>query len=180
MEYIIFETPWGHAGACAAKGMVKRIALPSRTQAQALRQLDLPEGAKIKETPELRTLKRFVLDYLKAPRSADPSVLTLDDSEVPTFDRMVYRRLAKIRPGQVITYGGLAAKCGRPGAARAVGRAMSKNPFPLAIPCHRVVKGDGSLGGFSSPEGTALKERLLNWEGVGSRNGRILFPSTSI
>ncbi len=63
--------------------------------------------------------------------------------------------------GQTITYGRLAKKSGRPNASRAVGSALAKNPLPLLIPCHRVVRSDGKIGGFSAPGGTNLKKRLL-------------------
>jgi len=66
--------------------------------------------------------------------------------------------------GQTITYGELAKKLGRPAAVRAVGNALAKNPLPLIIPCHRVIRSDGSLGGFSAPAGLSLKRRLLAHE----------------
>jgi len=66
--------------------------------------------------------------------------------------------------GQTITYGRLAKKSGRPAASRAVGSALAKNPLPLLIPCHRVIRSDGKLGGFSAPGGTTLKKKMLELE----------------
>ena len=63
-----------------------------------------------------------------------------------------------------MTYGGLAAAVGVPGGARAVGNVMAGNPFPLVIPCHRVIRSDGSLGGFGG--GLPMKRALLEMEGV--------------
>ncbi|MGQ9650466.1 MAG: methylated-DNA--[protein]-cysteine S-methyltransferase, partial [Phycisphaerae bacterium] len=60
--------------------------------------------------------------------------------------------------------GQLAREVGRPKAARAVGHAMARNPVPLVVPCHRVLAGDGSLGGFSAEQGVSLKQRLLEME----------------
>ncbi len=77
----------------------------------------------------------------------------------PRFSRRVWGVLAGTRPGEVLTYGALAAQAGRPGAARAVGRAMAKNPLPLFVPCHRVVRAGGVLGAYGS--GVWRKAALL-------------------
>lgn len=69
-------------------------------------------------------------------------------------------------PGRTLTYGELAALCGRPGAARAVGRVMAKNPWPLLYPCHRVVGAGGRMVGFSAEGGVGLKAEMLGWENV--------------
>ena len=82
----------------------------------------------------------------------------LDFSGLTEFQREVLEVTSKIPPGETITYGELAERVGRPNAARAVGQALGKNPFPLIIPCHRVV-GLKSIGGYSS--GVELKRRLL-------------------
>ena len=79
------------------------------------------------------------------------------------FQRAVRRELRRVRFGQVVTYGELARRCGRPGAARAVGRALAANPAPLLVPCHRVAASGGRLGGFSA--GLQWKRRLLEHEG---------------
>ncbi len=68
--------------------------------------------------------------------------------EFSEFEKAVYREVLKIPLGETRTYGEIAAAVGRPGAARAVGNALSKNPYPLIIPCHRVVAKDG-IGGYS-------------------------------
>lgn len=81
------------------------------------------------------------------------------------FYQRVWRATARIPKGKVITYGQLAKEIGVCGAARAVGTALGKNPFPLIIPCHRVIRTDGKLGGFSGG-GIAVKKRLLEREGV--------------
>jgi methylated-DNA-[protein]-cysteine S-methyltransferase len=77
------------------------------------------------------------------------------------FQRAVVGHCRRIPPGQTLTYGQLAARVGRPRAARAVGRVMATNRFPLIVPCHRVVAAGGVLGGFSAPQGLAMKKRLL-------------------
>lgn len=88
------------------------------------------------------------------------------------FDRAVLERCLHIRTGDVCSYGALAAETGRPGAARAVGRALAANPLPGRIPCHRVVGADGRLGRYE-PGGTAMQARMLAAEGVPVRDGRV-------
>ncbi|PKN33516.1 MAG: hypothetical protein CVU61_13035 [Deltaproteobacteria bacterium HGW-Deltaproteobacteria-19] len=88
----------------------------------------------------------------------------LEMAPLAPFRRLILMETGRIPRGKVRTYGSLAAAAGRPGAARAVGSAMASNPFPLAIPCHRVVRSDGSLGGFGG--GLALKRALLEREGI--------------
>lgn len=81
----------------------------------------------------------------------------------PSFDARVWRALGSIPPGELRTYGELAAAVGRPGAARAVGGAVGRNPIPILLPCHRVVGARGQLTGFGP--GLGLKVRLLEHEG---------------
>jgi methylated-DNA-[protein]-cysteine S-methyltransferase len=97
----------------------------------------------------------------------------VDFSEVPLalnhltpFARRVVEACRRIPRGQARTYGQLAAICGSPGAARAVGSVMAKNRFPLVVPCHRVLAAGGELGGYSAPDGLRMKRRLLAMEGV--------------
>ena len=87
-----------------------------------------------------------------------------------SFNQKVWALCARVPPGRVVTYGQIARALGSPGAARAVGNALNKNPYAPAVPCHRVVGSNGSLTGFAG--GLAKKERLLEGEGVALRNGR--------
>jgi len=82
--------------------------------------------------------------------------------ELTHFEKKVYTVVKKIPSGKVKTYAWVARKAGRPGAARAVGNALNKNPFPLIVPCHRVVRSGGSIGEYAF--GKDLKQRLLNLE----------------
>ncbi len=81
-----------------------------------------------------------------------------------SFGISVLTACRAIEFGQTITYGRLAKKSGRPNASRAVGSVLAKNPLPLLIPCHRVIRSDGKLGGFSAPGGITLKKRMLELE----------------
>jgi len=83
------------------------------------------------------------------------------------FEKKVWYQLWKVPYGGLESYGSLAKKVGVPGAARALGNALNKNPLPLLIPCHRVISADGSIGGFSA--GLSIKKKLLEGEGSWSQ-----------
>ncbi|MCK4245005.1 MAG: MGMT family protein [Candidatus Omnitrophica bacterium] len=78
------------------------------------------------------------------------------------FQKAVYKAVNRIPFGQTRSYQWVARKTGRPKAVRAIGEALKKNPFPFAIPCHRVIRKDKTLGGYIL--GKELKKKLLNWE----------------
>jgi methylated-DNA-[protein]-cysteine S-methyltransferase len=87
------------------------------------------------------------------------------------FERMVLEVIKKIPPGRVATYEAVAKAISKPRAARAVGNALHKNPYSPQVPCHRVVRNNGQLGGFAS--GPGKKIELLKKEGVDVKNGRV-------
>lgn len=89
------------------------------------------------------------------------------------FDRAVYDIVRTIPPGRVMTYGMVADSLGSKHLARAVGKALSRNPKPVSVPCHRVVRSNGRIGGYSHPLGIERKISLLSSEGVVVRAGRI-------
>lgn len=98
-----------------------------------------------------------------------PMPPTRQPAKTPTnFESRVYKAVAEIPPGRVSTYGAIAAEIGS-GSAQAVGQALQKNPFAPEVPCHRVVRSDGSLGGFfgkTSGEPLTQKRLLLEQEGI--------------
>ncbi|NLX14115.1 MAG: methylated-DNA--[protein]-cysteine S-methyltransferase [Phycisphaerales bacterium] len=109
--------------------------------------------------PELRNQ---LADYF-AGRRVSFRVKT-DLSGLSPFQKTVLKACVRIASGHTLTYGQLARQIGHPRAARAVGGALARNPIPLVIPCHRVIAGNGSLGGFSAEHGIALKRWLLKLE----------------
>ena len=80
------------------------------------------------------------------------------------FRQAVWRACMSIPAGQTRSYKWIAEKIGKPGAVRAVGSALGKNPFAPVVPCHRVIKSDGTMGGFSAPGGVGAKVKLLKKE----------------
>ena len=86
------------------------------------------------------------------------------DLQGTDFQKKVWIELSKIPKGEIRTYKEIAIAIGHPLAVRAVANACGKNPHPIKIPCHRVIRSDGKLGGYSAPGGTAAKRRLLKEE----------------
>ncbi len=112
-------------------------------------------------SPLLEKLAWEFGEYLRGTRTAFDLPLALYGTE---FQKAAWRELARIPYGATVTYGDLAARVGRPRAARAVGGAVGSNPIPILIPCHRVLPASGGLGGFGP--GPEWKGRLLSLEGV--------------
>jgi methylated-DNA-[protein]-cysteine S-methyltransferase len=117
-----------------------------------------------------------MLENYFAGAPVDFSAVALDWREVSASDADIYAALRKVGHGRTTTYGALAVAAGRPGAARAVGSAMGRNPWPIVVPCHRVLAAQDRLGGFSAPGGIATKRRLLALEGVDFDAGMPLLP----
>jgi methylated-DNA-[protein]-cysteine S-methyltransferase len=109
---------------------------------------------------------RAAIERHLAGEPQDLTRIPLDLSHASEFHRKVYEAVRAVPPGSTATYGEIAARLGKRGAARAVGQALGRNPLLLAVPCHRVLASEGKPGGFSAPGGTALKARLLELEGI--------------
>jgi methylated-DNA-[protein]-cysteine S-methyltransferase len=135
-------------------GRVVRLAL-GKAEAQAL----APDVS-----PEAKAVHK-ALTLLAAGQAAEFPDLPLCWDGVPPFTADILRTLLEQVPaGRTVTYGGLAELAGHPGKARAVGQAMARNPWPLVVPCHRVLGADGALTGYTNPHGLDLKALLLALE----------------
>jgi methylated-DNA-[protein]-cysteine S-methyltransferase len=97
---------------------------------------------------------------------------------VPLFARQVYEVVRTIPPGQTLSYGQVATRLGEPRLAREVGQALARNPYPIVVPCQRVLAADGKLGGFSASGGVATKQRLLLIEQANVAWQMPLLPAT--
>ena len=84
--------------------------------------------------------------------------------EGTNFQRTVWKEISKIPFGETRTYKDLAIAIGKPNSSRAVANACGKNPYPVIIPCHRVIRSDGKLGGYSGVGGIKRKQKLLDME----------------
>lgn len=121
-----------------------------------------PELREAKPSDWVREAVAAVRDHLGG-RRVDLSSIPLDLEGLPPFTRRVLEALRATAPGETFTYGQLARMAGSPGAARAVGQVMAKNPLPILIPCHRVVAANGP-GGFSLFGSLETKARLMALE----------------
>ncbi|MCG3180546.1 MAG: Methylated-DNA--protein-cysteine methyltransferase [Phycisphaerae bacterium] len=168
-HYALVPTSRGVAAILFTDAGVTHFVWPASSSARAAdRARALEPSAKPADPSRLPSrLAARVADYF-AGREADFSRVPLDLADCPPFQARVLKALAKVGYGRTVTYGQLARRVGRPGGARAVGQAMARNPIPVIVPCHRVLRSDGGLGGFSADEGVALKDRLLAMERAGA------------
>jgi len=158
-----FETPWGRMGVAATAQGLARVVLPGFAAGLAPRSKHLAPRKRGGEPADrhARRAERQIREYLAGKRRR--FTIRLDLAVLPRFQKKALLAARKIPYGRTATYGEVAARAGRPRAARAVGQAMARNPVPLAVPCHRVVAA-GGLGGFGG--GAALKRQLLALENV--------------
>ena len=166
-KYTIFETRWGYFGLAGTEKSLSRTCLPKDSRRRAKRLL-LGNCAEAAETPGyLASLQRQIYAYFEGSCvDFTPSVAILLE-EAGAFARSILTACSRVRYGQRISYGRLARRAGRAGAARAAGSVLAANPLPLIIPCHRVVRSDGRIGGFSAAGGVSLKKRMLELEQQG-------------
>lgn len=148
----VLSAPFGHVRITAEGGLVTSVQLGSEELSESIPE-DFP--------PYVVTAVQAYLDG-RAPRPVAPT-----KAEGTEFQKSVWDALADIPPGNVLTYGELAGKLGKPGAARAVGQALRNNPLPLIWPCHRVVAKDG-LGGFG---GASHRDDPKDQEQLGIKMG---------
>ena len=152
---------------------VKRIILPHPTRRDVERNIAREFPDALQNDTELKTLTEVFNAYFKGGRV--PANIPIDWSGNTEFSIKVWSAAQSIPWGEVRTYKWLSLYLRRPQAFRAVGNLLGKNPFPIVVPCHRVVRNDGTLGGFSAPEGVVLKRIMLEREGVRfGKNGRVV------
>jgi O-6-methylguanine DNA methyltransferase len=171
-KYTIFKTKWGYFGLAGSESGLLRTFLPvpdrEKVKTRLLTGLQAPQYDKgLFQTTQERITAYFEGAYV----NFDKDIPILLDG-FTHFARSVLTACRHIRFGRTISYGQLAAKAGSPKAARAIGGVMAKNPLPLIIPCHRVVRSDGKIGGFSAAGGVKLKKRMLELEGKAVTRGR--------
>ena len=163
MQFALIKTSWGAFGMVARKNRLVATYLPMPKE--KLRELIAKQYPQAIETKNiLPEFSRQVLDYFSGKRVRFS--VPIDLNHMPPFRAEVLRQCKKIPYGKTASYGDLAGAAGSPAACRAVGGAMAHNPLPLVVPCHRVLRSDGSIGGFSSPDGIRQKRRLLGLEGA--------------
>ncbi len=161
-RYTILETVWGAFAYLSSEERLLRTFLP-RSRAELTKLVRSISGA-AEDRTALPQSRRQVLDYFQGrPVAFDVDV---DLSGVPPFRRRILEACRRIPYGRTATYSDLARAAGKGAAVRAAGSAMAHNPLPLVVPCHRVLRADGTIGGFSSTRGVDEKIRLLQLEGI--------------
>ncbi len=168
LNYTVFRTGWGYFAFAGVDEAVCRTFLPVADRQAAERGLLLglgPAAHAVRfDQGYLPDLQERIVAYFEGEAidfAIDPPVC-IDHASL--FGQKVLRACQAIPYGSTKTYSDLAREVSSPVAARAVGGVMATNPIPLIIPCHRVLRTDGGLGGFSAPGGTAVKQRLLEQE----------------
>lgn len=176
-DYMLFDTALGICGLAWTPTGLARVQLPYRDPGETSARL-----AKLGGRRAGGVLPAYVNDvagrlvlYARG-EAVDFSDIPLDFSLIPAFEALIYRHLRSVRRGETVTYGELAAMAGSPGAAQAVGTAMGRNPWPVIVPCHRVLAAGNKPGGFSAPGGLATKSKLLAMEGVYLDGGAPMLP----
>jgi len=164
----VFRTVFGWGGLEANEHVLTRVILSCRSRGDVISPAFRPTREK---NGLLVEAERMVTVYFRGVKVSFE--LSLDESGFSPFQREVYSVTRRIPYGEVRTYGEIAQGIGKPDAYRAVGTALGKNPLPLFIPCHRVIRNDGSLGGFSAPGGIGLKARILRLEGLNTEGGSL-------
>jgi methylated-DNA-[protein]-cysteine S-methyltransferase len=162
MEYHVFKTREGWVAVLgSARGLIS-VTLPRNSAEAALDSLCGDTGQAAASPERFKDLAERLQQYFSGHKATFPDELDL--LSATPFQRAVWQAARQINYGETRSYGWLAERIGKPGAARAVGQALSRNPLPVIVPCHRIIAGDGSLGGFS--DGLEMKRRLLRLEGV--------------
>lgn len=165
--YTVFDTAAGWIAVLGSPAGLRRVTLPVKSRHEASEQ----PGFDICQAKESRhffqdTIERLV-SYFSGNKVDFPEKLDLTGAT--DFQREVWRATLSIPYGETRSYGWVAGRINRPKAPRAVGQALGRNPLPVIIPCHRVLSGDGSLGGFTG--GLEMKRFLLGIERRGMGSG---------
>jgi len=169
----LFDTAIGRVGISWRGSTVSAVQIPEHSDAATLTRLASasastdPDGPRPAPPPPVIEQAMAAITALLDGAQTDLAFIELDlhPNRFGSFERAVYHITRAIEPGESLTYGEVAKRLGDPGAARAVGRALGANPFPIVIPCHRVLGADGHLTGFSANGGIETKRRMLLIEG---------------
>jgi methylated-DNA-[protein]-cysteine S-methyltransferase len=161
-QFVVYESSLGYIVIVIRNGKIISLDVKGEGMYEARKMVSKLHPDATESFTPFKTIRTLLDRYLQG-REVDFEI-EVDISHLGTFTQKVLNELRKIPYGETRTYGWLAKKAGKPGAARAVGQALKRNPIPIIIPCHRVIRDNGTIGGFSM--GINIKERLLALEGV--------------
>ncbi len=163
VSFALFDTELGTGAIAWSEHGVIGIQLPEpdAVRLRARMRHHFPQASQsTSPPPDIRDAIEAIAALLRGEQR-DFTDVTLDMHAVPPFDRQVYAVARTIPPGETLSYGQIAMRLGDVHLARDVGQALARNPFPIVVPCHRVLAAGGKLGGFSARGGVATKQRLL-------------------
>jgi methylated-DNA-[protein]-cysteine S-methyltransferase len=174
--FALFDTEIGSCGIAWGPHGIAGVQLPERHEQATRDRLSrrYPEAREAPPPLEVQLAIDSIVSLLRG-EARDLTGIALDMQDAPLFHQRVYAVARGIRPGATLTYGEIASRLGDRAAAREVGEAMGKNPFPIIVPCHRVLAAGGKVGGFSAAGGVTTKLRLLNIEGAHVGEAPLLF-----
>ena len=175
--FALFETPIGCCGILWNGRGIAGVQLPEADE-RAIRSRILRRFPCVSETVPPADVRR-VIDDIAALLNGEPRDLgyvKIDTTALPDFHRRVYDVARTIPAGATLSYGNIAEQLGDRLLARDVGEALGQNPFPIIVPCHRVLAAGGKMGGFSARGGVRTKLRLLSIEGA-EPSGPTLFEA---
>jgi len=186
----VADSPWGPARVAAGPRGVLAVSLltPADAFEAGIGRRGLGELVALEDAPpgparDLADLARDLVEAMLAGEAPPVDSLPVDIADRSAWDRLVLEAVHAIPRGRVASYGEMARRIGRTGAARAVGGAVGRNPVGLLIPCHRVIAGDGTLGGYGvaawggEEAALDLKHDLLVLEGVVVARRRVAQPT---
>jgi methylated-DNA-[protein]-cysteine S-methyltransferase len=165
---VAFETALGTCAVRWTAAGIASVRLPSP------RTSTLPTLAETDVPDRVRAAIAGIVAVLAGENAALASV-ELDETTLDPFRRAVYAATRRVPAGTTATYGQIARAIGLSDGAREVGAALARNPFPIIVPCHRVVGANGKLTGFSAPGGLATKRRMLELEAAPGYGQQALF-----
>jgi methylated-DNA-[protein]-cysteine S-methyltransferase len=167
MFFCVFDTSLGSCGIAWRDSGIVGVNLmePSTAVIRARMQTRYADAIESKATKPVNQVIKHICLLLQG-KPADLTTALLDMQDIPAFHQRVYEFVRQIPSGKTLSYGEVAAQLGKPGGARAVGQAMGRNPFPIIVPCHRVLAANGKIGGFTANGGIDTKQRMLEIEGA--------------
>ncbi len=158
----LFDTAIGRCGVAWGDAGLRGVQLPEADDAATRAHLARKaSGTREAAMPEDVRRACEAMTALLGGEAVDLAFVALDMRDIPDFNRAVYDIARAIMPGETLTYGDIATRLGDKLLSRAVGKALGENPFPIVVPCHRVLAANGKAGGFSANGGVTTKFRML-------------------
>ena len=177
-RFALFDTALGRCGIAWSAVGVAGVQLPeqhdSATRARLLRRY--PDAREASPPTHIQQAIDDIAGLLRG-EGRDLSAVALDMDGVAQFDQRVYAVARTIPAGATLTYGDIAVRLGDSSVAREVGQSLGQNPFPIIVPCHRVLAAGGKVGGFSAAGGVTTKLRMLDIEGAQVGEAPTLFEN---